>query len=130
MCAGRSTPIRAGRVARPATLLRFGDNTCELQSFPLPPGGGAARPADPYPNLGGLPVSDRILRLIRGEHDDEHPYESRSEAVMAVLVAMAGAGCTDDQMSDVMLTMPIGEHVREQEGVGSPIARRTPGSVG
>jgi hypothetical protein len=64
--------------------------------------------------------------LIRGIDDPEHVYPSRSEQVMAVLVAMAAAGCTDDQMADVMLDkgLPIGEHVREQPKVFNYLTRQ------
>ena len=37
-------------------------------------------------DIDALPVSERIKNLIRGIDDPEHPYPSRSERVMAVLV--------------------------------------------
>jgi AAA domain len=118
---------KEGRVACPARLISFNDASYPLAAFPLPDadnrraassGGSPAwvqqkrTPAA----VDALPVSDRIKNLIRGIDDPEHSYPSRSERVMAVLVAMASAGCTDDQMAAVMLDrgLPIGEHVREQ----------------
>jgi hypothetical protein len=118
----------AGRVARPAKLLSVTSTSYPLDAFPeaygpgSPDDGGHHAQQQEYEerrvpiDIDALPVSDRIKNLIRGIHDPEYPYPSRSEAVMAVLVAMAGAGCTDEQMSGVMLdrTLPIGEHVRDQ----------------
>jgi Family of unknown function (DUF5906) len=67
-------------------------------------------------DIDALHVSERIKRLIRGIDDPDHPYNSRSEKVFAVLVAMAAAGHTDEQMTAVMLdnALPIGVHVRVQ----------------
>ena len=61
-------------------------------------------------------MSDRIKNLIRGIDDPEHPYESRSEAVFAVVMAMVNAKCRDRQIQDLMFDkgLPIGAHVREQ----------------
>jgi hypothetical protein len=116
---------KEGRVACPARLISFNDASYLLSAFPLPdtdnraePNGGSSAwaqqkrtPAD----VDALPVTDRIKNLIRGIDDPEHPYDSRSERVMAVLIAMAAAGCTNEQMADVMLdkSLPIGAHVRE-----------------
>jgi hypothetical protein len=65
-----------------------------------------------------LPVSEAIKHLIRTGKDPNNPdrYESRSEAVFAVLVAMAGEGCDDATMTGVMLDpeLPIGAHIRDQ----------------
>ena len=60
-----------------------------------------------------LPVSERIKNLILGVHDPEHPYQSKSEAVFAVLIAMAGAGCADEAMEAICLdpSYPISAHV-------------------
>jgi putative DNA primase/helicase len=46
--------------------------------------------------------------------------------VLAVLKAMAGAGCTDDQMSAVMLdaSLPIGQHIRDQRDVKAYLERQ------
>jgi hypothetical protein len=67
-------------------------------------------------DVDALPVSDRIKNLIRGINDPEHVYESRSEAVFAVVVAMVSAKCSDQQIQNVMFDkcLPIGDHVREQ----------------
>ena len=71
-------------------------------------------------------MSDRIKDLIRGIDDPEHPYPSRSERVMAVLAAMVGAGCTNEEMTTVMLDrdLPIGEHVREQAKMVDYLSRQ------
>jgi hypothetical protein len=68
----------------------------------------------PDGSIDALPISKRMKNLIRGIDDPEHPYDSRSERVIAVLVAMAAAGCADEQLAATMLDQPIGEHVREQ----------------
>ena len=77
-------------------------------------------------NVDDLPVSDRIKNLIRGIDDPEHAYPSRSERVMAVLIAMVSAGCNDDQMVAVMLdkSLPIGEHVREHARMFNYLTRQ------
>jgi hypothetical protein len=73
-----------------------------------------------------LPVPQRIKNLIRGKDDPKHPYSSRSEPVMAVLVAMASAGCSDVLMTDVMfdISLPLGKHVREQSNPEKYAARQ------
>ena len=67
-------------------------------------------------DIDGLPISDRMKNLIRGIDDPEHPYTSRSERVMAVLVAMAGAGCTNEQIEALFLNpnRPISAHILDQ----------------
>ena len=60
-----------------------------------------------------LRVSQRIKNLIRGVEDPSNRYDSRSEEVMAVLVAMAAAGHTDAEMTAVMAGA-IGDHIRDQ----------------
>jgi hypothetical protein len=63
-----------------------------------------------------LPISDRMRDLIRGIDDPKHPYPSRSERVMAVMVAMVGAGCIEDTIRAVFLDpqYPISAHVLEK----------------
>jgi hypothetical protein len=62
-----------------------------------------------------LPISDRMRDLVRGIDDPEHPYHSRSERVFAVMIAMVGAGCTEDTIRAVFLNprYPISAHVLE-----------------
>ena len=112
----------AGRAPCSTKLISFNGAAYPLAAFP-PTDAGAdtntyrqAEQKRDAVNIEALPVSERIKNLIRGIDDPEHEYPSRSERVMAVLVAMAAGGCTDEQMSGVMLdkTLPIGEHVREQ----------------
>jgi hypothetical protein len=59
--------------------------------------------------------------------ESEHPYPSRSERIMAVLVAMVAGGCTNEEMASVMLdrTLPIGEHVREHAKPINYLIRQT-----
>jgi hypothetical protein len=77
-------------------------------------------------DIGALPVSKRIRNLIRGIHDPEHHYQSRSETVMAVLVAMASNGCSDEQMVAVVFDehFPDGAHVREHKEPDAYLARQ------
>jgi hypothetical protein len=62
-----------------------------------------------------LPVSARLRNLIRGVDDPAHPYSSRSERVFAV-IAMLGAGCTEETIRAVFLDpqYPIRSHVLER----------------
>ncbi len=118
---------KAGRVSCVSRLVRFNGATCTLEQFP------AAKPridtyqaAKPNSNrskvdadtdVDALPISARMKNLIRGIDDPEHPYDSKSERVIAVLKAMAGAGCDDVTMREIMLdpSLPISEHVRDQK---------------
>lgn len=76
---------------------------------------------DPPMGVDALPVSKRIKDLIRGKDYPDHPYPSRSERVFAVIVAMVGTNCTDDQIAAILLDAgyPISAHVLEQ---GNPQA--------
>ena len=119
--------IKAGRAACPTKLVRFNGAIHPLAAFPAPAG-------DTKPGLGristvdidALPISKRIKNLIRGIDDPAHLYESRSERVMAVLVAMAGAGCTDQQMMAIMSAedLLVGQHVREQPDPDKYLSRQ------
>jgi putative DNA primase/helicase len=117
-----ATKRKAGRVACPAKLIRFNGATCALDAFPpaasdrKSKAGQDAPKGDQSVDIEQLPISPRIKDLIRGIDDPEHPYPSRSEAVMAALVAMAGAGCSDVTMAAAMQDkrLPIGQHVRDQ----------------
>ena len=77
-------------------------------------------------DVDALPVSDRIKNLIRGITDPEHTYNSRSEAVFAVIMAMLSAKCSDQQIQSVMFDkrFPIGEHVREQPNPNDYLVRQ------
>jgi hypothetical protein len=72
-------------------------------------------------DVGKLPVSDAIKHLIRnGQYLNEpERYTSRSEAVLAVLIAMAATGCCDNTMATVMLDarLRIGDHIRDQSNL-------------
>ena len=70
-----------------------------------------------------LPVSERMRNLIQGIDAPEHQYPSRSERVMAVAVAMAGAGCSDEQIEAVMWHYPIGAHIRDQSDPEASLER-------
>jgi hypothetical protein len=73
-----------------------------------------------------LPISKRMKDLIRGVENPDHPYASRSEAVFAVIVAMVGGGCADDQIEAVFLdtSHPISAHVLEQPKPSEYLARQ------
>ena len=134
--------LKQGRVACPTKMLSFNGATHTLDAFALPtaneesnrpgtPADGGQHARQPEQertpvDIDALPVSDRIKNLIRGIDDPDHVYASRSERVMAVLMAMVGGGCTDEQMSAVMLdkTLPIGEHVREQPKIFDYLTRQ------
>jgi hypothetical protein len=132
---------KKGRVACPAKLLAFNHVSYPLELFvPGTPedGGHHARQPDPdVPvaaaeqrqaniDVDALPISDRMKDLIRGIDDPEHQYESRSEAVFAVVMAMVAANCPDRQLQDVMFdrSLPIGEHVREQPNPADYLIRQ------
>ncbi len=91
--------LKVGRVPCPTKLLAFNGGGYSLELFvPGSPedGGHHARQQEHDEErsaigVDGLPVSDRIKNLIRGVNDPEHVYESRSEAVFAVVMAMASA---------------------------------------
>src|SRR5262249_18779976 len=118
-----------GRVPCPTKLIGFNGASYPLDAFPPPGTAGASKRPEPERaavDVDALPISDRMKDLIQGIDDPEHVYPSRSERVMAVLIAMAGAGCTDDQMAAVMLdkSLPIGEHVRDQPKIVNYLARQ------
>ena len=117
---------REGRVECPAELIEFNGRTHPLSAFPLPAsagkpkeGGGSGSEVD----IDALRVSQRIKNLIRGVEDESHPYESRSEEVFAVLVAMAAEGHTDEEMAAVMAG-EIGQHIRDQSNPKKYLARQ------
>lgn len=116
--------LKKGRKPCPTKLLEFNGESYPLELFvPGTPddGGQHARQEHFEEQTNGidvdaLKVSDRIKNLIRGITDPEHTYNSRSEAVFAVIMAMLSAKCLDQQIQSVMhdKRFPIGEHVREQ----------------
>ena len=133
--------LKAGRVPCPTKLLAFNGVSYSLESFipGTPEDGGHhaghvdvdERQADPSKyravvDVDALPVSVRIKNLIRGINDPEHTYNSRSEAVFAVIVALVSAKCPDQQIQDVMFDkcLPIGEHVREQPNPADYLIRQ------
>jgi hypothetical protein len=68
-----------------------------------------------------------MRNLIRGnEPDPNHPYNTRSESVFAVIIAMVGNGYTDDQIEAVLLNPdnPISAHVLEQPDPEKYLARQ------
>lgn len=122
---------KQGRSVAPAKVVWFDDTAYTLDDFAALKPNGADTPsgkdaAGAATTIDTLPVSGRIKDLIRGIGDPEHRYKSRSEAVFAVLVAMAGAGCDDSAISAVMLdeALPIGAHVREQRNPQRYLARQ------
>ncbi len=114
--------IKEGRTQCQTKLIRFETASYSLEAFPLPeavPQQSKKTTADGRGAelvVSALPVSKRILDLIKGIDDPEHHYSSRSERVMAVLVALAGAECSDEVIAAIMFDerLPIGEHIREK----------------
>src|SRR6516164_443355 len=105
------TKLKAGRVPCPTKLLAFNGASYPLELFvPGTPDDGGHHARQEHADnerraavdVDALPVSDRIKNLIRGIDDPEHTYNSRSEAVFAVIVAMVSAKCPDRQIQDVM----------------------------
>ena len=116
--------IKAGRVACRTRLISFNDFKYSLDAFPAPEPSGGERKAGV--DIDALPISKRMKDLIRGIDDPDHPYDSRSEAVFAVIIAMVGAGCADDQIEAVFLdgSHPISAHVFEQSKPPEYLARQ------
>ena len=122
-----TTKRKKGRVACRSTLRHFNETTYpfEMLENALPVGSEGPhndntsekeRPRRPDILLDLLLISPRIKDLITGIENLDHPYASRSEEVFAVLIAMLGGGCTDQQIRDVLLNprLAISAHVREQ----------------
>jgi hypothetical protein len=116
--------IKAGRVACRARLISFNNSKYSLDAFPAPEPSGKGRKAGA--GIDTLPISKRMKDLIRGIDDPDHPYASRSEAVYAVIVAMVGAGCADNQIEAVFLdtNYAISAHVLEQSKSPEYLARQ------
>ena len=116
--------IKAGRVACRARLISFNDLKYSLDAFPAPEPSGKGRKAGA--GIDTLPISKRMKDLIRGINDPDHPYASRSEAVYAVIVAMVGAGCADNQIETVFLDTKnaISAHVLQQSEPPEYLARQ------
>jgi hypothetical protein len=113
--------LRAGRVKCETSLIKFNGAAAALEDFKVEVPKPGAPPSSDSEEINALPISARMKNLIRGIDDPEHPYDSRSERVMAVMMAMAGADCTDEQFTSVFLNRQnaISEHVFEQ---GNPEA--------
>ena len=116
--------IKVGRVACRARLISFNDSKYPLDAFPAPEPSGKGRTAGA--GIDTLPISMRMKDLIRGIDDPERPYATRSEAVFAVIIAMVGGGCADDQIEAVFLDgcHPISAHVLEQSKPPEYLARQ------
>ena len=120
-----------GRVACPTKLIQFNGAAHSLDAFPLPeaaPQRKKTRSGSKQSKIDvdALPISDRMKKLIRGVHDPEHRYESRSEAVFAVLIAMVGGGCADDQIEAVLMDpgCAVSSHVLDQPRPSEYLARQ------
>ena len=108
--------VRAGRVPCPTKLIYFDTATCTLEDFPSPECKNDHPKAGDPTGIQTLPISPRIKNLIRGVGHPDYAYTSRSEAVFAVIVAMVGTNCADDQITMVLMdkSNPISAHVLEQ----------------
>jgi hypothetical protein len=131
--------IKDRRVACPTKLIRFNGAAHPLAAFPAPATQktGAQRKAaqkssaqrEVVPdttNIDALPISERMKNLIRGLDNPKHKYGSRSEAVFAVVVAMAAKRCADSQIEAVFLdrSYPIAAHVLDQAKPGEYLAKQ------
>jgi hypothetical protein len=119
---------KAGRVECQTSLIQFNGVTCKLEDFP-PPTASSEKPNNKKGKNGiidALPIPPRFKNLIRGIQDPEHLYDSRSEQVFAVLVAMARAGIDDEQIEAIFLdpSYPISAHVLEQSKPPEYLARQ------
>jgi hypothetical protein len=68
----------------------------------------------PEVDVANLPVSGRMKQLIEGVDEAMRAYRTRSEALMAVLTAMAIKRCSELMLAAVILKKPIGQHIRER----------------
>ena len=68
-----------------------------------------------YKSIDELPVSDKIKNLIL--HGNDGSYPSRSEADMAVVIALINKGVSNHAIEEIFIQYPIGEKYREH---GSP----------
>ena len=119
--------LKAGRVKCSTKLISFNGATCKLEDFPaVAEDTKSKKNKSSAIDINVLPISQRMKDLIRGINDREHPYESRSEAVYAAIVAMVGGGCTDDQIEEIFLdrSYPISAHVLEQKTQSSKYLAR------
>jgi hypothetical protein len=120
--------IKVGRVACRARLISFNDLKYSLDAFPAAGPSGEERKARTGAGAGidALPIPKRMKDLIGGIDDPEHPYATRSEAVFAVIIAMVGAGCADNQIETVFLgtNYAISAHVLEQSKPSEYLARQ------
>jgi hypothetical protein len=119
---------KRGRTVCQTKLLWFEDGRCALDDFPKPEPGDkqSKKKSEGGVDIDRLPISKRMKDLIRGVDDPDHPYETRSERVFAVLVAMAGAGCSDAQTEAVMLNplYEISAHILDQPKPAEYLARQ------
>jgi AAA domain len=117
-----------GRVACPTKTLVFTDTVYPIEALNTvkQEQGHKGEHVRASIDIDALPVSDRIKNLIRGINDPEHVYESRSEAVFAVVIAMLKANCPNQQIQDVMsdVSLPIGGHVRAQSNPTDYLVRQ------
>jgi hypothetical protein len=118
---------KAGRVECRTSLIQFNGATCKLEDFPPPAASGEqSKKKGKNGTIDALPISQRMKNLIHGIQDPKHPYDTRSEQVFAVLVAMAGAGVDDEQIEAIFLdpTYPVSAHVLEQDKPPEYLARQ------
>jgi hypothetical protein len=115
-----------GRVECKTSLIQFNGATCALEDFPLPAASSEQPKMGKDSTIDALPISQRLKNLIRGIDHPEHPYDTRSERVYAVLIGMARAGVDDAQMQAIFLDpgYPISTHVLEQAKPPEYLARQ------
>ena len=76
-------------------------------------------------NVEALRISPKYRKLIFDDSDPPVGYESRSEAVFAVLIELLRIGCSDDQIEAIFLdsTYPISAHIQDQAKPGDYLKR-------
>src|SRR5262249_33691518 len=111
------TKLKKGRVPCMSALIEHNEARYAPDVFPVEtneqgsPDDGAQHSRQKVDiDIETLPISERMRALIKGiDHpENEGLYPTRNHGMFAVLVAMAGAGCLDEEMAAVMDNYPIG----------------------
>lgn len=133
---------KKGRGVCRARLLATEGGACALDDFPQPQPQPQANPKARAPAVPDsraeervafaverLPISERIRSMIKSGSDPDASERGRSECVLAVAIALAAIGCTDEQFRAIFLDPKylISAHVLDQpkrdEYLGKQIAK-------
>ena len=127
-----------GRVKTPTKLIEANDNVYHLNEFIKAPVTGKANTVHNVEISGNLPElepheirlnDEKYLEVILTGNAVENPYKTRSEALMALIVAMLRVGHTDDEIAAICLNKAnkvsdsIYEKPRPQEYLEKQISR-------